>query len=188
MATYQFVLINNVDYPVYADIAYADEYLGADPTADAWRSTLDEDTKGRALVNATRVLDRLNWQGKKTDEDQALAWPRTGVSTPAGPVDPDVIPIDIVNACCELANQVLNGVDIANFRTTATTQRRIKAGSVEVENFRGAEGYAVPLPWPAWTLISKYLGGANSGVGGAIASGTCRKTMTYPGYKPAWPI
>lgn len=185
--TLQGVIINGVEYITYADVFYADEYLAADPNAAAWRAEADDDVKARALVNATRVLNNLRWRGSKTDADQELAWPRTGVSDRDGSVASDTIPQRIIDACVELANQVLNGVDIANFRTTATAERRIKAGSVEIENFRGAEGSPVPLPWPAWSLIRDYISGPASSAG-SISAGTDCETTTKPGYRPAWPI
>lgn len=168
-ATYQYVTIGSVDYPVYADEAYADQYLAADPNGDIWQAALDI-VKQRALVNATRVLNLQKWAGSKTYPEDELAWPRTGVTTPAGAVPSDIIPLDIVNASCELANQVVNGVDIANFVSTIQTQRSIKAGSVAIENFRmtASEYPAYPLPQPAWLLIAPYMG--STGFGASISS------------------
>lgn len=165
------VTIGSNDYAVYADVDYADIYLEADPSADAYRAAT-ADTKGRALVSATRVLNIQNWRGSKTDTDQVDAWPRTGITG----VDEDVTPHEIPDACCELANALLNGVDIVNFTSTAQTQKRIKAGSVEVENFRSVDIYGLPLPQMAWKLIQPYIGG--DATAGARSTGTdgCSRT------------
>lgn len=176
-ATIQIVTINGVDYEVYSDVAYTDEYLNADASADAYR-TLDTDGRGRVIVSGRRVLDVQPWAGQKTDPDQEMAWPRSGVFVKGVEIDHDVIPLDIVNANAELANASANGVDIVNFVSTANIQRRIKAGSVEIENFRmpPSQYLVFPLPQPAWVLISKYMGGA--GAASTIkANGTCGRSI-----------
>lgn len=184
MATLQIVTIGSRDYETYVDVAYADEYLDADATADAWRAA-DDDAKGRGIVTGGRVLDRLNWPGTKTDPDQLLAWPRTGVT---GYSD-DEIPQAIVDANVELAAASVAGIDIANFVTTATTEKSIKAGSVAVENFRqfGIGARQFPLPKPAWELIAGLLG-VTSGSAMARASGTCGETVLVPDYGFGRPI
>lgn len=45
------------------------------------------DAKNRALVEATRDLDQLGWEGYRVDDTQALSWPREGVINPNAPVD-----------------------------------------------------------------------------------------------------
>lgn len=155
------VTIGANDYFVYMETADADIYLAADPDAATWRALTSDDPKARALVAATRILDRQSWAGDKTDgTDQVNAWPRTDTSIDG--VDEDIVPDDIANACAELANAIVNGTFTATTQTTAQTKRRIKAGTVEVEYFRGAEGMAIPFPLPVWQLISPYLGGGAS--------------------------
>ncbi len=180
-ATYQAVEIAGKFYETYADLAYTDDYLNADPSADAYRA-MDTDGRGRQIVNGTRVLNVQPWAGQKTDPDQTEAWPRTGITINGVAVDPDTIPMDIVNANAELANASANGIDIANFVSTAQTQRRIKAGSVEVENFRMSPNQyrTFPLPRPAWELIQKYMGGAGQAAG-IKSNGTCGASiLDYP--------
>ena len=93
----------------YCDVAYADAYLaerGAD--ADAW-TALDEDTKARRLVQATRLIDRCNFDGVRYDtgtartgapNGQALKFPRDGDTDSAG--SPFVIE-EAKIAACEVA-------------------------------------------------------------------------------------
>lgn len=67
-------------YNTTAEIdAVAAELLPAPVTWDI-QST---DIKARAMVQATRLIDRLPAPGDRVDDTQALAWPRAGVSRPS---------------------------------------------------------------------------------------------------------
>lgn len=164
-ATYNVVTIGSNSYDVYADQATADIYLEAESSATAWRAALD-DIKGRALVSATRLLDRQSWQGEKAEAAQELAWPRSGITD----VDETVIPQAIIDATCELASAIVGGYDAANKSSTASDTKRQKAGSVEIEYFRSFED-GTRLPLPVHELISKWLLGA-TGITTSIATGT----------------
>ena len=69
------------------------------------------DTKNRALVEATRDLDVLMWDGRVVDTTQILHWPRQWVRNPASPslfYYPNTeIPDRVKNATCELAFQYI---------------------------------------------------------------------------------
>ncbi len=153
------VVIGSNSYFSYSDVANADIYLDASSNADAWRAS-DDDIKGRALVSGTRILDRLLWKGEKTDIDQPNAWPRknTGITG----LDDDETPQAIVDADCELATSIVDGNDWTNQQTTANGTQSLKAGSVEIVYFRGAEGTALPLPLAVWQLIAPYLAGGST--------------------------
>ena len=58
--------------------------------------------KLQALTDATRRINNLNFKGCKTAEDQDHAFPRG---------DDSEIPSNIQYAVCELANELLDGVD-----------------------------------------------------------------------------
>jgi len=62
----------------------------------------DDTTKDKALLQATRAMDRLNFRGEKADESQALQFPRSG---------DDTVPEDIECACAEEALALLDGKD-----------------------------------------------------------------------------
>lgn len=69
---------------------------------DTW--AWDEATLGnrdKALKQSTRIVDRYNYKGKKTDASQEHQFPR-------GSSD---IPDDILIAVCEIAVSLLEGVD-----------------------------------------------------------------------------
>lgn len=169
------------DIPVYADVAAADTYLDGAYHADNWRS-LDDDTKGRALVTAVRTLDRQIWLGSKTDEANDLDWPRkdTGV---VGVTD-DVIPTDIVNASIELALSISQGSNVQNVQSGETNIQSLRAGSAAITYFRGGSNGGTPTRFPqiVWELVRPYITSAASSALGALAAtqstGTTRTSAT----------
>lgn len=155
-------------YEVYNDVATVDIYLEADSNSAAYRA-LDADGKARLDVTATRIFERLLWAGEKTDDDQILSWPRSGIDIVD---DEDEIAQDVLDAHCELVNQLANGVDVANQQNGSQKEQSIKAGSVAVTYFRGAEGDSLRLPLPVWEMIRKYFGSAGTLVLGSVSYGT----------------
>lgn len=122
--------------------AYAEAHL----YADNWTSATDA-RKDAALAMATRLIDQeFQFAGYKTDELQALQWPRTEVRDPdlgepvAGSpkfisnyyLDPNVIPAAVVNATCELAIQLLNGNRTGDSQGAGIKRVRLE-GAIEVE-------------------------------------------------------
>lgn len=91
-----------------ADALHADEVHSA-----AWAATA-EDSRKKALVTATRMLDQfVEWNGYKKTEDQALQWPRTDCPDPdrAGGrefMPDDEVPKFLVRAVCFYALAVLS--------------------------------------------------------------------------------
>lgn len=114
----------------FVTLAEADAYLEARVNASAW--TGDEDNKV-ALVDATREVSSLPFQGWRTDAVQALSFPRSGVPDPDAPADAvtglatdtpeyatDVIPQRVKDATIELALEFRRAgtTDIAGADTT----------------------------------------------------------------------
>ncbi|MCY3911921.1 MAG: hypothetical protein OXG43_01585 [Chloroflexi bacterium] len=82
------VTLGSTSIPTYASVAEANAYMLAEagPQRTTWNAA-ETDAKRRALVTATRALDRLPWRGTKAQASQATAWPRAGIGTtgvPAG--------------------------------------------------------------------------------------------------------
>jgi len=127
------------DFAVYADVDTADAYMDGALHGDLWRSA-DDDTKGRALVTATRVLDRQLWQDAYNTYELRLAVP------------------NIVNASIEMALALIQGNDLQNSTTTAEKVRSLAAGSVRIENFRGID-LATRFPTIVQELLAPYLAG-----------------------------
>jgi hypothetical protein len=102
----------------YVDVADGDAYFQGHLYAAPW-TTASADSKGAALVMATRVVDaEFQFNGTRTKVDQALQWPRSDCRDPdrgdanwgirsAGYVEPDVVPAGVIRATCELARELL---------------------------------------------------------------------------------
>jgi len=81
----------------YCTIEYADEYFAGRLHAESWGQA-DDETKEKALKQATRAIDRQPLRGRKTNPEQEPAFPRY----------PDTeIPKEVKEACCEEALALL---------------------------------------------------------------------------------
>lgn len=168
------VTIGGNTYDVYRDLDETNAYLAGSTGWPTW-DALAEDDQLRAIVAATRLLDRQRWQGEKTDSAQPLAWPRTGISG----VDPATIPAQVLDAHSELVLALVTG---STAETDASTSfsgtRRLKAGSAEIEYFFNASQQTggTRFPLAVQELIGQWLEGAGSAAGGAISYGTCGRS------------
>jgi hypothetical protein len=104
----------------YATLEEIEELLEAEILVGAW-ADLDDDEeadlllKQKALIQATRLIDQVLFKGVRTNQNQALEFPRTGVR-----IDPNmIIPSAIIPHDIKLA-QALICVDIVN-RTSDPT-------------------------------------------------------------------
>lgn len=133
------------DADSYAAVAEADAYFLARGVA-TWTGTTT--AKENALRVGTAYLDnqyRGEWPEIRTDQDQALAWPRTGVyDTDGYLIASDEIPVQVVNATCEAALLALTGVSLEPVLTRGNAIKRTvdKVGplSQEIEYADGASG------------------------------------------------
>lgn len=173
MATSIFVTIDSVAYDTYRTLAQANEYLNASITSQAvaWRAATD-DTKRRALVEATRYLDTILWKGNKTDEDQELEWPRS--NTGVDGLGTTEIPVGINKACMELAAMFISDSDLRS-NLDQVDAKRLKAGSVEIEYFRGSTVQTrTALPKTIVPYVRALI--AATRTAGLTAYGTSRQT------------
>jgi hypothetical protein len=83
----------------YLTLAEAQTYFDGRLDTTAW-DCADTGRRTKALLQATRAIDRLNFAGEKADEDQALQFPRLGDT---------VVPDDIKCATAEEALALLDG-------------------------------------------------------------------------------
>jgi hypothetical protein len=143
----------------YATVAEATAYF-ADRNNTDW-SGASSTAQAAALIQATDYMVqqyRERWKGVRVSSGQPLDWPRYGViiedtyrlesqnypSSAIGlpnEIAATVLPIEIKNACIELA---LRLIEDTTTKLTADLDRggalkRVKAGSVEVEYFEGAD-------------------------------------------------
>lgn len=146
------------DFTVYADVDAGDAYVAGTTHGANWTSATT-DNKARALVTATRMLDRQKWQ--------------TAYDTFA---EREVVQ-DIIDASIEMAISLLDGSTIQTAQNQAQLNQEIKAGSVALKFFRGAEGTPLRFPTIVHELLRDYLAGGNLTVTG-IATGTGGITST----------
>lgn len=156
----------------------ADSYISSADAAtyhaahgnDGW---LDGDTAAwdQALRRATIFLDgsyRGKWKGRKTNivliaggspPEQALAWPRCGVTDEDGSlIADDVIPRVLGYACAEVALQELASPG-SMFPQIGQATKMEKVGPIQVEYIPGSE------PGVELTIVSNLLDGLLIGNG-----------------------
>ncbi len=125
-----------------------------------------------ALIRATQVLDatyRKRFPGTRTNaRSQNLEWPRTNATDDAGnEIAVDEIPVEIIDATCELALRELASPGSTMPDVDRGGQpRRLKAGSVEIEYGANATAQAT------FSLIDGILDGLLAGTGSGSIQGT----------------
>ena len=123
----------------YVSVADADAYHAAQGSPTSW-SSASTSAKEDGIRQATTYLDAKfarRWKGARSNELQALRWPRCNVIDLDGYlVDSKSIPARLEHATAELALKVVEGdvllVDVAN-AGASTTKDRVKVGPIEVE-------------------------------------------------------
>ena len=172
--------IGGNDYNVYASVAEADLYLAADPGRSTTWAAYTEDQKEQGLVQATRYLDSFTWRGNLTDETtpQATEWPRANLTDKNGlTVNSATVPQEIEDATIILAYEFLGDTSLSDSFDTSSNVKRVKAGSVEIENFRSQSGSAFSVE-TVFPLVGLWLAGNYADAILALASGTDVATGT----------
>ena len=98
-------LTSTIKIPItfrYSSSLEAEEYLSDRMNTSSWDSSNPLE-KVQSLIEATKIIERLNFAGEKADADQTYQFPR---------YDDDAVPQDIKAACIEVAYVILDGVDI----------------------------------------------------------------------------
>jgi hypothetical protein len=135
--------IGGNDYFSYATLADANIYLAPVVGFSTW-DEIDDDIKGGYLIQAARFLDTLRWLESYDTQAERLAVP------------------NIVNASIEIAFLFSSGdISLLGLSTPEAEVKRLKAGSVEVENFRNiaklANPYSIAFPQGIFALLRAYL-------------------------------
>lgn len=165
------VTIGATDYTVYSDVSTADDYFNGSTSYTDW-SGYTTDEKARGLVSATRLIERQSWLGDKTVSSQDLDFPRDNLTDCAGD---DVTSAEslayAVEASQLLALSILSGESIETSSSTEDLTKRLKAGSVEIENFRAYRESATRFPLNVMELIGCFLA-SSSALSGSTSYGT----------------
>ena len=176
------VTIAGTSYTIYGTKTGAGscaEYAAGSLVFAATWSAATADNQSRALVEASRLLDRQRWQGDKADAGQALAWPRTGVTVDGAEVGSASIPADLVTAAYELALAALADPSVLAETSTGKNVSSVSASGVGVSFFAPTAGSRFPSR--VMELLGPYFGGAtdDTGVGGFGLAGSYASGVTY---------
>ena len=136
--------------PSYATEAEGDTYITeAFLDSDPW-DTAETVDKDKALAMATRIIDRLNFQGELAVATQANQFPR-GTDT--------TVPDDIKNASIEIAFALLDGVDPTLERQNLNvTNQGLASAKTAYDRSFAAPHIANGIPSPvAWDILKPYL-------------------------------
>jgi hypothetical protein len=130
------------DAESYATLAQADDYHAARGIT-LW-ATMSEAEREQALRRATDYMVqayRTRWAGVRKTDTQALDWPRYDVPRRDGPgallygpsfYPSDAVPVEVRNACAELAYRGAAGPLMAD-KTRSNYVTREKVDVIEVE-------------------------------------------------------
>jgi len=137
-----------ITMPYYGTIDGGDEYFGNILDCDGWLEAAIM-RKGKALVMSTQIIDRFNYAGSKYVPSQEKAFPRS-VAT---------IPDNIIYACYEISNALLEGKDPA---IEAESLNLINSGYANVRSTYDAqispEHIVAGVPSiKAWQMLRPYL-------------------------------
>lgn len=149
------------DATSYCTVEFADDYIDANIHASSDWLGLEEETKQRLLVRASRYLDRImTWEGERVDQDSGLRWPRCGVYDADNfLIADDVIPPALKEATAEMASYLQN-----DDWTNPDEGRGLKEVSVDVIDIKFDTTRSEKLSVPSTVLaILEGLGLVKSG-------------------------
>ncbi len=151
------ITIGSSSYEVYDTVANCNAYLNAKLSTSPWDGTGTDDDM-RAMVMATRILERLRWQGAKTVSSQLLEFPRDGLVDKDGlTVTDGTTPQEILDGFCELTLAIRKDPSLYDrLISGAPPLRSASAGSVSVE-WSGAATTNGVLPDAAQALVYPFL-------------------------------
>jgi len=127
----------------FVTLAVAETYMEGRGNKSTWDAASDGE-KNIALVEATRDLDAVSYDGYRATGTQALAWPRQWAIDVDDPTynyfDTNEIPVRIQNATCELAFQYIAAgtTDVAAIDSKTNIKRK-KVDVLETEYFSSTD-------------------------------------------------
>lgn len=151
------------DADSYASVAAADARCASLGLA-TW-AALTEADKEIALRKATlfMVTYRTRWAGRRLYQQQALDWPRYNVVVDGFSVPSNRVPIDVINACVDLAVRASRGEELLpDLDTGSNAIKKDKTGPLETEYFQNttdARERFVAVD----ALLAPYFGSAGGG-------------------------
>lgn len=120
----------------YASVSAADGYV-ADRGIAGW-STLTTTVKEQALIKATDYLEatyRDAWKGNRITATQSLSWPRSNVIVDGFLMDANVVPLNVVNSCIEMALRAAGGETLIADQGQRVKREKIDVIEVEYQDY-----------------------------------------------------
>jgi hypothetical protein len=162
----------------YADVADGDIYFEGHLYASAWTAA-SEDTKGAALIMATRLVDtQFQFNGYRAHETQSLQWPRERCPDPdrnavtsslqspvlSSFVPNDVVPVGVCWAVCEMARELLiadrtaapPGEGISSTQTSTASHNSSGGSSSQTSTSYSKEDTRPIMSRVAQAMLAKY--------------------------------
>ena len=138
----------------YGTLLAANRYFDNRLRSQFWKRAETGERKA-AMMEATRLIDRLNYLGCKADPDQTKQFPRYGDS---------VVPVAVEQACYEVALKLLEGFD-PEMEMDGTADAGHSFGGVRATYDRTflPEHISTSIPSSnAWANLKPYLRDPNS--------------------------
>ena len=133
----------------YITLDEAQQYFDERFNSEVWIEAADED-KQKALITASKRIDRLNFIGEKAVRGQEMEFPRTFCA-----VDAAAVPTDVKEAVCEEAIELLahsGSVHLIN-QELGIQSVSLGGGSVSYKDIK----LGGLLSKEAYKLVSKWL-------------------------------
>lgn len=133
----------------YATVVQANAYFSERLHVGAWSDAVAGD-RTKALTMATRHIDNLDFAISKNDEDQENEFPRGDETT---------VPTPIVEACCEIALELLDGNMPDELLADALVKKDEFAGVRATYDRQSTPEHIVNgiVSAAAWRLLRPYL-------------------------------
>lgn len=164
---------------------FAEERLGT----LTWSSSSDEDKK-KALVQATRYMDTLEYIGEKATTTQALLWPRDDAKCGDKDYADTVIPTEVQEATFDLAEGLLNNPGLISGQgvtaSTATTGELV--AGVPNADLKRLKLDVMELEWKNAVNSSRFAATPLSVMPHLLSTLGCLTTSVIPGANSQIPI
>lgn len=129
----------------YVSVSEAGAYLRARGNAEAWDELeqVDREIALRKASDFMRQIYRQRWAGARVHYEQRLDWPRYSVVVDDFTVPSNVVPVDVKQACSELALRAAQGEELMPDLEAGNSQvKREKIGPLDTEYFENSVGAA----------------------------------------------
>ncbi len=141
----------------YCSLAFADGYHANRLHNADWFEDFVKEKLAAALITATGYIDLFRYKGRPTVPGQALKFPRAGMYYNGGYAVSDEIPVQVKNACAQIALDYLRS-DFAGRSSQAQAAVQgsissIKAGSFQIAY--GGDGATVSQTSPVGFLSNE---------------------------------